>query len=57
MEPVPSNWKLNGFSTRKFWFDPFESYKDGIYQITSEQYEEFNMFGNRMLFEFGMMIF
>lgn len=39
----PKDWKLNGFSTRKLWYDPFESYKDGIYQITSEQYEEFNM--------------
>ena len=38
----PKKWKLNAFMVDKLWYDPFESYKDGIYEITSDQYREFN---------------
>lgn len=38
----PRKWKLNAFSTLG-WYDPFENYSDGIYEISSEQYKEFNI--------------
>ncbi|MBD5464777.1 MAG: hypothetical protein HDR22_02990, partial [Lachnospiraceae bacterium] len=34
-------WKLNSF-TIPGWYDPLESYKDGIYKISSTLYKEFN---------------
>ena len=34
-------WKLNSFIIDKLWYDPFESYHDGIYTVTSDQYKEF----------------
>ncbi len=38
----PRKWKLNAFTTDRLRYDPFESYSDGIYKITSEEYKEFN---------------
>lgn len=38
----PTVWKLNSFTIDVSWFDPFVAYKDGVYQITSEEYKEFN---------------
>lgn len=37
----PQRWKLNVLTTFG-WYDPFEKYKDGVYEITSEDYIEFN---------------
>lgn len=37
----PQRWKLNALTTFG-WYDPFEKYKDGVYEITSEDYIEFN---------------
>ncbi len=37
----PCKWKLNAFSIGALWYDPFSSYKDGIYKITSDEYGEF----------------
>ena len=39
----PRRWKLNSFEIDNLWYDPFEKYNDGIYEITSEQYKEFNL--------------
>ena len=36
----PSKWKLNSIKI-DYWYDPFERYEDGIYEISSEQYKEF----------------
>lgn len=41
-EYVNPKWKLNGFIVDKIWYDPFDEYEDGIYNISSEQYKEFN---------------
>lgn len=38
----PQKWKLNAFTTNRLWYDPFESFEDGIHKITSEQYKDFN---------------
>lgn len=38
----PSKWKLHSFTIDAQWYDPFEKYKDGIYEITSDEYREFN---------------
>lgn len=38
----PKKWKLNAFTTDRLWYDPFEKFEDGIYKITSEQYDDFN---------------
>lgn len=38
----PRKWKLKGFSIDKIIYDPFSGYNDGIYEITKEQYIEFN---------------
>lgn len=38
---TPRNWKLNLF-TVSGWYDPFKYWTDGIHQITSDQYQEFN---------------
>lgn len=38
----PQKWKLNSFLI-DCWYDPFESYVDGIYKITSIQYKEFHL--------------
>lgn len=38
----PQKWKLNAFTTNSLWYDPFESFEDGIHKITSEQYKDFN---------------
>jgi hypothetical protein len=40
---APCKWKLNSFALDKCWYDPFESYQDGIYQIDSAQYMDFNV--------------
>lgn len=39
---TPRNWKLNAFTIDCMWYDPFESYNDGIYTITSDEYKLFN---------------
>ncbi|MBO6114511.1 MAG: DUF4116 domain-containing protein [Lachnospiraceae bacterium] len=39
----PKKWKLKSFSIDFNWYDPFEKYENGIYNITSEQYVEFNL--------------
>lgn len=39
----PSKWKLNAFTTDIQWYDPFNKYKDGIYNITSDEYRDFNI--------------
>ncbi|MBD5511383.1 MAG: hypothetical protein HDR08_09060 [Lachnospiraceae bacterium] len=38
----PQKWKLNSFTIDSQWYDPFETYEDGIYEITSDEYKEFN---------------
>ena len=38
----PQKWKLNSLLI-DCWYDPFESYEDGIYKITSSQYKEFSL--------------
>ena len=38
----PSKWKLNAF-TISGWYDPFKDMEDGIHQITSEMYKDFNL--------------
>lgn len=38
----PAIWKLNSFNIDVSWYDPFVAYKDGIYQIASEEYKAFN---------------
>lgn len=38
---TPQKWKLNCF-TICGWYDPFKEMKNGIYKITSAQYQEFN---------------
>lgn len=35
-------WKLNSFTIDKCRYDPFSEYEDGIYEITSDQYKDFN---------------
>lgn len=37
----PSKWKLNGF-TVSGQYDPFKDMPDGMYEITSEMYKDFN---------------
>ena len=37
----PRKWKLNAF-TIAGWYDPFSIMKDGIHEITSEMYRDFN---------------
>lgn len=37
----PTKWKLNRF-TVSGWYDPFGQWQDGIYEITSEMYQDFN---------------
>lgn len=37
----PTKWKLNAFTVAG-WYDPFRDRGDGIYEITSEQYKDFN---------------
>lgn len=37
----PKKWRLSAFTMRT-WYDPFEKYEDGIYQITSQEYAQFN---------------
>ena len=37
----PKMWHLNQFSLERY-YDPFESWEDGIYQITPQQYMDFN---------------
>ena len=39
----PRRWKLNAFTIGNMWYDPFEKYNDGIYEIDSEKYKEFNI--------------
>lgn len=39
---IPKAWKLNSFTVKRLWYDPFETMEDGIHRITSEQYKEFN---------------
>ena len=38
----PQKWNLKSFTVDFNWYDPFGEYEDGIYNITSEQYIEFN---------------
>lgn len=38
----PTKWKLNGFSVSG-WYDPFQNMEDGIHEITSEMYRDFNL--------------
>ena len=38
----PSKWKLKSFMIDIQWYNPFKDYKDGIYEITSDEYKEFN---------------
>lgn len=38
----PQTWTLRSFPIENVWYDPFESYDDGIYPITSKQYQDFN---------------
>ena len=37
----PKKWHLNQFSLERY-YDPFETWTDGIYQITPQQYMDFN---------------
>ena len=37
----PKKWHLNQFSLEQY-YDPFEAWADGIYQITPQQYMDFN---------------
>lgn len=37
----PKKWHLNQFSLERY-YDPFETWADGIYQITPQQYMDFN---------------
>ena len=37
----PKKWHLNQFSLERY-YDPFEAWTDGIYQITPQQYMDFN---------------
>lgn len=37
----PKKWHLNQFSLERY-YDPFEAWADGIYQITPQQYMDFN---------------
>lgn len=39
---APKKWHLNSFTIDRLWYDPFEKYEDGIYEITSDQYMDFN---------------
>lgn len=39
---TPQKWKLNSFSFGNIWYDPFEQYTDGVYQIDADQYLDFN---------------
>lgn len=38
----PQKWKLNAVNING-WYNPFGDYKDGIHEITSEQYKDFNI--------------
>lgn len=38
---TPKKWYLNQFSLEQY-YDPFETWTDGIYQITPQQYMDFN---------------
>ncbi len=38
---TPKRWHLNQFSLEQY-YDPFEAWADGIYQITPQQYMDFN---------------
>ncbi len=38
---TPKKWHLNQFSLEQY-YDPFETWTDGIYQITPQQYMDFN---------------
>ena len=38
----PVKWKLHSFTMDICWFDPFSGYEDGIYEISSDQYKDFN---------------
>ena len=38
----PQTWKLNAF-TVSGGYDPFEKFDNGIYEITSQEYKEFNV--------------
>ena len=37
----PKKWHLNQFSLERY-YDPFEAWADGLYQITPQQYMDFN---------------
>ena len=37
----PTKWKLNSF-TISGWYDPFENMKNGVHEITSDVYKDFN---------------
>lgn len=39
---APKKWHLNSFTIDRLWYDPFERYEDGIYEINSDQYMDFN---------------
>ena len=39
----PKGWTLNYFSLNGCWYDPFETYSDGVYPITSKEYQDFNL--------------
>ena len=39
----PKNWKLKSFYTNSRFYDPFENYSDGIYEVTWQQYKDFNL--------------
>ena len=43
----PRKWSLNSFKIDN-WYDPFEKYEDGIYEIKPEEYRDFN-FGRGIL--------
>ncbi len=38
----PIKWSLNSFTVNNLWYDPFESYSDGIHKITPDEYNTFN---------------
>lgn len=38
----PQTWKLNAF-TVSGWYDPFEKFDNGIYEISSQKYKDFNV--------------
>lgn len=40
---TPKRWALKYFTLNGCWYDPFENYKDGIYPITSKEYQDFNL--------------